>query len=118
MQNLLGSCYACGMSNDASDYLTGDDMIEHLIAGMDGASEGATYAPDDTTREALIARNRELLAGVAPVRGALIDSNAFYGGDARALELGGLIATYYGPGNLRYYLTDTGAAVAAAVRNV
>lgn len=100
-----------------ADYITGDDMITYLLDGIDGASEGATYAPTDTSREALIARNRDILTAVTPVRGALIDANAFYGDDARTLENDGLIAVYHGgPGYLHYYLTDTGAALAHAVR--
>ena len=102
--------------NNASDYLTGDDMMAYLIDGIDGASEGATYAPTDTSREALVARNREVFAAAAPVRGTLIDANAFYGYDARDLERSGLIAVSHTGHHLRYYLTDTGADVARTAR--
>lgn len=101
--------------NNASNYLTGDDMIAHLIAGIDGGSEGATYAVTDTSREALVARNREVFAAVSPVRGALIDSNDFFGHDARALEHSGLITVHYASRFLTYALTDTGAALAASL---
>lgn len=99
--------------NNESNYLTGDDMIAYLIDGIDGASEGATYAPTDTSREALVARNREALTAIAPVRGALIDSNAIFGMDARDLERAGLITVHYPSRFLAYALTDTGAALAA-----
>lgn len=102
--------------NNASDYLTGDDMIAYLIDGIDGASEGATYAITDTSREALVARNHELFATVAPVRGTLIYSNSFYGYDARDLELAGLIVVNYACPFLAYMLTDTGAALVASLR--
>lgn len=102
--------------NNASDYLTGDDMIAYLIDGIDGAAEGATYAVTDTSREALVARNHEVFATVNPVRGALIDSNDFFGHDARALEHDGLIVVHYASRFLTYALTDTGAALAAICR--
>lgn len=101
--------------NNTSDYLTGDDMIAYLIDGIDGASEGATYDPTDISREALVARNREVFAAVAPVRGALIDANALFGYDARDLERAGLIRVAPGR-HLVYGLTDTGAALTASVR--
>jgi hypothetical protein len=101
--------------NNASDYLTGDDMISYLIDGIDGASEGATYATTDTSREALVARNREVFFNVNPVRGALIDSNAFYGYDARSFELAGLITVHRASRFLTYALTDTGAALAVSL---
>jgi hypothetical protein len=102
--------------NNASDYLTGDNMIAYLIDGMDGASEGTTYAHDDYSRDALVARNHEILSETNPVRGALIDSNAIYGNDARHLELAGLITVHYASRFLAYALTDDGAALAASLR--
>lgn len=99
-----------------SDYITGDDMIAYLIDGIDGASEGATYAYADKSYEALVARNRETLSSVHPVRGALVDSNAFYGGDAHDLERAGLISVCHSAPFLHYALTDTGAALAANCR--
>lgn len=74
--------------NNASDYLTGDDMIDYLIAGIDG---------------------------VNPVRGALIDSNAFWGMDTRDMERAGLITVHYPSRFLTYALTDTGATLAASL---
>lgn len=102
--------------NNASDYLTGDDMIAYLIDGIDDGSEGATYAHDDYSRDALVARNGEMFASVAPVRGALIDSNAIYGNDSRHLEALGLIVVNHANRFLAYALTDTGAALAASCR--
>jgi hypothetical protein len=99
-----------------NDYITGDDMVAFLIDGIDGASEGATYAPTDISRDALVARNREAFATAAPARGALIDANAFYGYDARDLERAGLITVNHPSRFLTYALTDTGAALAASVR--
>lgn len=101
--------------NNASDYLTGDNMIAYLIDGIDGASEGATYAPTDLSHDALVARNREIFAATNPVRGALIDSNAFFGYDARDLERAGLIVVNHASRFLTYALTDTGAALAASL---
>lgn len=100
--------------NSASDYLTGDDMIAHLLGGIDGASEGATYAVSDVSHEALVARNREVFASVAG-RGALIDANAFFGYDARDLERAGLIVVSYASRHLTYAITDAGAEVAMSV---
>lgn len=100
----------------SNDYLTGNDMIAYLIAGIDGASEGSTYAVTDTSREALVARNREVFASVAPARGAVIDSNDFFGHDARDLEHEGLIEVNHSGRFLSYRLTDTGAALATSVR--
>lgn len=102
--------------NNASDYLTGDDMIAYLIDGIDGGSEGATYAVTDTSHDALVARNREVFAAIHPVRGALIDSNDFFGHDARSLEHAGIVVVNHASRFLAYALTDTGAALAAAVR--
>lgn len=99
-----------------SDYLTGDDMVAYFIAGMDGASEGATYATTDVSREALLARNREVFAGVSPARGALIDANALYGQDARDLERAGVIVVNHASRFLTYALTDVGAEMVAGVR--
>lgn len=102
--------------NNASDYLTGDDMIAYLIDGIDGASEGATYAITDTSHEALVARNHEILTTTGPVRGALIDSNAIFGNDARDMERAGLIVVNHASRFLTYALTDTGAELAASLR--
>lgn len=101
--------------NNASNYLTGDDMMAYLIDGIDGASQGATYAPDDYSRDALVARNHEILAATNPVRGALIDSNAIFGNDARHLEALGLITVHHAARFLTYALTDDGAALAGSL---
>lgn len=100
--------------NNASDYLTGDDMIAYLI---DGSSEAATYAPDDFSREAVIARDADAFLDAAPERGALIGMGRVPLWDARRLEALGLITfRHFAPGQT-YMLTDTGAALAAALRS-
>lgn len=102
--------------NNASDHLTGDDMIAYLIAGIDADSEAAAYAPGDTSREAVIARDAAAFIDAAPVRGALIGMGAVPIWDARALEALGLITyRYFAPGQT-YMLTDRGAALAASLR--
>lgn len=100
------------MNNDASDYITGDDMVALLVG--QGGSEEATFAPDDMSRDALIARNREIFSR-RPERGALIEYYDISLNDHRELEMLGLIAVYhYAPGQY-YSLTDAGAALGASL---
>ena len=102
--------------NNASDYLTGDDMMAHLVNGIHAESEAATFAPDDMSREAVIARDAAAFIDAAPERGALIGMGAVPIWDARSLEALGLIAfRYFAPGQT-YMLTDAGAALAKALR--
>jgi len=101
------------MNNDASDYITGDNMIALLIG--EGGSEGATFAPGDMSRDALIARNREIFAR-CPERGALIEYYDISLNDHRDLEMLGLIAEYHHTPGQYYSLTDAGAALGLSLR--
>lgn len=102
------------MNNE--EMVTGDDMIALLIA--DGGDEGATFAPGDRSREALIARNGHLFARiVSPTRSACIDyyEMAF---DGYELEKLGYV-TYAGIGATltpNWYLTDLGISLATSLR--
>lgn len=101
--------------NNASEYLTGDDMIAFLTASIDDASEAATYSPADNSREALIARNRAAFTR-RPERGALVDYYDISLGDHRGLEALGLIAVFHAAPGQWYSLTDAGAALGVSLR--
>lgn len=90
-----------------SDYITGDEMAELLIS--EGGDESATYALDDESHEALIARNRDELARLAPRFGAVVHC---YLTDEHAFERKGLIRQV----NRHYILTPAGADLVRALR--
>lgn len=102
--------------NNASDYITGDDMMAYLVGGIDADSEAATYAPGDMSREAVIVRDAAAFIDATPERGALIGMGVVPIWDARSLEALGLITfRHFAPGQT-YMLTDAGAALARALR--
>lgn len=101
------------MNNET--HIAGDDMIALLLS--EGGSEAATFAPDDISRDALIARNREIFTR-CPKRDAVIDYYDISMNDHRELEMLGLIRHYpYSPGQY-YSLTDAGAALGQALRRI
>ena len=100
-----------------SDYITGDDMAALLIG--QGGSEAATYALSDDSHGATRARFAELIADGhvrARERDAIVLVLLLMPCDVRNLLSMGLL---YDRGNSAdyLYLTDDGAAFAAAVTN-
>lgn len=91
-----------------SDYITGDEMIELLIA--EGGDEGATYDLLDESHAALVARNRDELVRLTPRFGAVVHC---YIDNERAFERAGLIRWV----NRYYVLTPAGADLVRALRS-
>jgi hypothetical protein len=102
--------------NNASEYITGDDMMALLIG--QGGSKAATYALSDTSDDAVRARFAELVEDgeiVGSERDCLVPTILFMISDLRALIGMGLIYDRGRSGDYMY-LTDAGAAFVKAHR--
>lgn len=99
--------------NNASDYITGDDMIALLLT--EGGDEGPTFDPADRSRDAVIARNRDLFSRPGMARDAVVDYYDVCLLDHDALLSLGLIRLNHACPGQSYLLTDAGAALAAAL---
>lgn len=101
--------------NNASNYITGDDMIDLLIA--EGGNEGATYDHADKSIPALVARNADTFNRPGMVRDSVIDYYGMITSDISALERHGFIRLNHARPGQSYLLTDLGAAMANSLRN-
>lgn len=99
--------------NNASDYITGDDMIALLIA--EGGDEGATYDHADKSIPALVARNADTFGRPGMVRDAVIGYYDLITSDIDHLEHHGFIRVNHAGSSLNFLCTDLGAALAASL---
>jgi hypothetical protein len=99
--------------NNASDYITGDDMIALLIA--EGGDEAPTYDPADKSIPALVARNAETFIRPGMARDAVIGYYDISIGDHDPLERHGFIRLNHAAPGQSFLCTDLGAVLAASL---